>query len=135
MTIGNRSDSRSRPFALWALLVILAGEVVLLAAVVVTLAVDLLVAPAASLAAAIALLVLALLATAWLATVLVNVWRFRAWSRSAALVWQVLQFAVGLGALQGAFAAPAWGWPLVAASVAGFILCVVRPVREALVER
>ena len=49
-------------------------------------------------------------------------WRGAGWSRSAALVWQVLQFAVGVGALQGAFAQPAWGWPLVIASVLGFLL-------------
>lgn len=135
MTIGNPSETRPRPFAVWALLGILAAELLLLAAVVVTLGVDLLILPADSLAAAIALLVLAVLALVWLGAVLVNIWRFRAWARSAALVWQVLQFAVGLGALQGAFAAPAWGWPLVVAAVAGFVLCVVRPTREALAER
>ena len=135
MTIGNRSDSRHRPFAVGLLLALLAAELLLVVAVVITLVVELLVAPATSLASAIALTVVAVIAAVWLGAILVGVWRRRAWTRSAAIVWQVLQFAVGLGALQGAFAQPAWGWPLIAASVLGFVLCLSKPVAAALSER
>jgi hypothetical protein len=135
VTIGNRSGSGHRPFALWALLALLALEFLLITGVVVVLVVELLVAPATSLASAIALTVVAAIAAVWVGAILAGAWRGRAWSKSAALVWQVLQFAVGLGALQGALAQPAWGWPLVLASVAGFVLCLSRPVASALTER
>lgn len=135
MTIGNRSGSRHRPFAVWLLLALLAAEFLLVVAVVVALVIEVLVAPATSLASAIALTVVAAIAAVWLGAILAGVWRRRAWTRSAAIVWQVLQFAVGLGGLQGAFAQPAWGWPLIVASVLGFVLCVSMPVATALTER
>lgn len=117
------------------LLVLLALEFLLVAAVVGALVIELLVAPATSVASAIALTVVAAIAAVWVGAILVGAWRGRAWSKSAALVWQVLQFAVGLGALQGAFAQPAWGWPLLVASVVGFVLCLSRPVAGALTKR
>lgn len=135
MTIGNRSGSRYRPFAVWLLLALLAAEFLLVAAVVATLVIEVLVAPAASFASAIALTVVAAIAAVWLGAILVGAWRNRAWTKSAAIVWQVLQFAVGLGALQGAFAQPAWGWPLLIASVLGFVLCLSKPVATTLIER
>jgi hypothetical protein len=58
--------------------------------------------------------------------VLLGIWRGRAWVRAAAVVFQVLLFAVGVGALQGAFAQPGWGWPLIAVAVVGFVLAVAR---------
>ena len=123
---------RRRPATLWALLVLLAAEFLLVAALAVTLVIDVLLLPAASLASGIALTVLAVLAAVWLGAILVGAWRGRSWVRSAAIVWQVLQFAVGVGALQGAFAQPVWGWPLAATAVVAVLLLVSKPVAEAL---
>jgi len=97
------------------------------AALVVVLLVDLLTQPPASFATALALLVLVAGAAIVLGAVLAGIWRGRAWVRAAGVVLQVLFFAIGVGALQGAFANPEWGWPLVIVAVLGFVLFVVRP--------
>ncbi len=89
--------------------------------------VELLTVPPASFGTAIALVVLAAATAAVLAAVLLGIWRGRAWVRAAGVVFQVLLFAVGVGALQGAFAQPEWGWPLVIVAVVGFVLFVARP--------
>ena len=65
-----------------------------------------------------------------LGAVLLGIWRGRAWVRAATVVFQVLLFAVGVGALQGALAQPGWGWPLVVVAVLGFGLAVARPTAE-----
>lgn len=96
---------------------------------------DLLTQPPASLATAVALLVLVAVAAAVLAGVLAGIWRGRAWVRAAGVVFQVLQFAIGVGALQGAFANPEWGWPLILVAILGFVLLVVRPTAAWLTRR
>lgn len=125
-------SSQTRPRALVAAVVVVALEAALAAALAVILVVELLIAPAASLASGIALAVLAVLAAAWVIAIALGLWRMRPWTRAAAIVWQVLQAGVGLGALQGAFAAPAWGWPLIGASVVGLVLLLRRSVGDAL---
>jgi hypothetical protein len=117
------------------LLGVLSAEFLLVATVVVTLLVDLPAAPTGSWGATVALLVLAILAVLWLGAIIVGAWRGRAWVRGAGIVWQVLQFAVGLGALQGAFAQPAWGWPLAGSALVAFLLLISRPVAGTLVSR
>ncbi|HWH25754.1 MAG TPA: hypothetical protein VNT53_03830 [Pseudolysinimonas sp.] len=126
---------RQKSPIVWAVIVLLAAELVLVAAITVVLIVDLLTARAASLPSAVALTVLAVIATAWLAAILIGVFRGQAWVRGAAIVWQVLQFAVGIGALQGALAQPVWGWPLIAASTLTFVLLLTRPVVAQLSDR
>ena len=66
--------------------------------------IELLVARPTSYASAIALTVLAFIAAAWLGAIVVGALRGQAWIRGAAIVWQVLQFAVGAGAVTGSFA-------------------------------
>lgn len=88
---------------------------------------ELLTQPPASLATALALLVLAVLVAGVVGAVLVGIWRGRAWVRAAGVVVQVLVAAIGVGALQGALAQPAWGWPLVAVGVVGFVLLISKP--------
>ena len=112
------------------LLAVVAAEFLGVLALAVVLLVELVTVPAASFGTAIALLVLAALLAVALGAVLRGVWRGRAWVRAAGVVFQVLLFAVGVGALQGAFAQPEWGWPLVAVGVLGFVLFVVRPTAE-----
>lgn len=119
-----------RSVAVWAILVILLAEFLLITGVSVFLLFEVLTAPATSIASAVALTILSFIAAAFVGAILVGAWRGRAWIRGAGIVWQVLQFAIGLGAVQGAFAQPALGWPLIAVSVLGFLLLVSRPVVE-----
>jgi hypothetical protein len=128
-------SDRRRPALFWALFVLLAAEFALVAVVAVTLLVELLVAEATSFATAIALVVLAFIATAWLGAIVVGALRGQAWIRGAAIVWQVLQFAVGAGAISGQFSTPSIGWPLVMVAVVAFLLLLTKPVVEALATR
>lgn len=101
----------------------LAGAVALF----VLLVLDVLVQPATWVATAIALVVVEAIAVVAFAAVLVGIWRGRAWVRSLGIVLQVLIAAVGIGALQGAFAQPDWGWPLVIIGVVGLGLFLSPP--------
>ncbi len=111
-----------RPPFFWGLAALLTIELVAVAVLAVVLLIDLAVLEPSSLATAVALVVVVLLATGWMAATVVGLLRGQAWVRASAIVWQVLQFAIGLGALQGTFAQPAWGWPIVAVSVVTFLL-------------
>lgn len=117
-----------RPPLFWGLLVLLLAELALIVTLLVVLLIELLVDTPASYPSAIALTVIAALAAIWMSAIVVGALRGSAWIRGAAIVWQVLQFAVGLGALQGAFAQPDYGWPLIAVAVAAFLLLLSRPV-------
>lgn len=101
----------------------------------IVLLVEVLTVPPASLATALALVVLAGLTAVVLGAVLLGIWRGRSWARAATVVFQVLLFAIGVGALQGAFAQPGWGWPLIVVAVIGFVLVVARPTALWLSER
>lgn len=115
----------------WVLIVVLIGEFLLVAGLAVTLLIELLIATPTSFASAVALTVLAFVAAAWLGAILIGALRGQAWIRSAAIVWQVLQFAVGAGAVTGAFSQPAIGWTLVAVALVGFVLLLSKPVVDA----
>ena len=104
-------------------------------ALFVLLVLDVLVQPATWVPTAIALVVVEAIATVALGAVLVGIWRGRAWVRSLGIVLQVLIAAIGLGALQGAFAQPDWGWPLVTAGVVGVALFLSPPVARWLSRR
>lgn len=79
--------------------------------------VELLTRPAASEAGAIALLTLTVVAATWVSAIAVNVLRGRGWVRGAAVTWQVVQVAVGIGFVQGADANIALGLALILPSV------------------
>lgn len=131
----NSVSGTRRPALFWVLVVLLAAEFLLVAGVAVTLIVELLVDTPASYPAAIALAVLALIAAVWLGAIVVGALRGQAWIRGAAIVWQVLQFAVGAGSVTGAFASPAIGWPLVAVALVAFGLLLTKPVQDAVATR
>jgi hypothetical protein len=116
---------------LWGLIVLLIAEFLLVAGLAVTLVIELLVATPTSFASAVALTVLAILAAIWLGAIVVGTLRGQAWIRSAAIVWQVLQFAVGASAISGTFSTPAIGWPLVVVAFATFVLLFTKPVVDA----
>jgi hypothetical protein len=107
--------------------VLLAAEFLLVAAVAIVLLLDLLTTRPVSLPSAIALTVLAFVAAAWLGAIVVGAWRQQSWIRSAVVVWQVLQFAIGAGAITGAFSNPALGWPLVIVAFVTFVLALASP--------
>ena len=111
-----------------ALAVLLFAECALLAAATVYLLVELLVAEPASFTSALALLVLTAIATVWLGFIAANVLRGRAWTRGAAIVWQVLQGAVALGCFQGVFAQPEIGWLLLVPALVVLVLLFTPPV-------
>ena len=121
------SDRQRRPL-FWAFVALLSVEAIGMAVLAVTLLVQLLVSKAASEASGIALTVLAFLAVAWIVAIVVGVLRGQAWTRAASTVWQILQAAIGIGAVQGAFAAPAWGVPLIAVAVVVLLLSISKPV-------
>ena len=92
---------------------VLFAECALLAAASVYLLVELVIAVPVSYASAVAILVLSLIATVWLGVLAAQTLRGAPWIRGAATVWQALQIAVGVGAMQGEYAQPAVGWALV----------------------
>lgn len=124
----NRSEwdisvsDRRRTATSWLLFVLLAAEFLLLTGVAILLLIELLIATPDSYASAIALTVLAFIAAAWLGAIVVGAWRDQAWFRGAAIVWQVMQFALGAGGVTGTFANPAIGWPLVVVALVTFFL-------------
>jgi hypothetical protein len=117
-----------RPALVWVLIVLLSVEFLGVAALAVTLLVETLTSPAASIGGGIALTIVGFIAAAWLGAIIVGTLRGQAWIRAAAIVWQVMQVAVGVGALQGQVAQPAWGWPLIVLAAVVFLLLFAKPV-------
>lgn len=117
-----------RPAILWVLIGLLTLEFAGLAALAVTLLIETLTAPTATVGAGIALTVVAVVAAAWLGAIVVGTVRGQAWIRAAAIVWQVIQVAVGVGALQGQVAQPGWGWPLIILALLVFLLLFTKPI-------
>lgn len=124
----NTVSTARRPALLRLLIVLLAIEFAGVAALAIVLLFETLTAPSASIGAGIALTVIGFIAAAWLGAIVVGALRGQAWIRAAAIVWQVLQVAVGVGALQGQVAQPAWGWPLIVLAAVVFLLLFTKPV-------
>ena len=122
---------RARPPFFWGLVVMLGIELAAAATLAIVLLIDLVALEPTSIATALALTVLVVIAAGWMAATLVGLLHGQAWVRASAIVWQVLQFAIGLGALEGSFAQPAWGWPIIAVSVITFGLLFVPSVVKA----
>ncbi len=79
-------------------------ELAAAATLAIVLLIDLVALEPTSIATALALTVLVVIAAGWMAATLVGLLRGQAWVRASAIVWQVLQFAIGLGAFEGSFA-------------------------------
>ena len=120
-----RSATPSRPALFWLLVLLLAAEATLLAVATAYLLIEILTVQPDSYAAAAAILLLTLLATVWLGAIVVGALRGRGWIRGAAIVWQVLQIAVGVGSLQGTFANPSVGLWLIVPAVLVVVLLLV----------
>ncbi|MET0843915.1 MAG: hypothetical protein ABWY23_08685 [Mycetocola sp.] len=121
-------DSR----ALRLLTALLFMEAAAMIVVVTVLIVDILTLPAASLASAIALTVIVAIGAVFVSAVAIGVLRRRSWVRGGALIWQLVQLAIAIGAFQGTFAQPAIGWALLAPSVLVIVLLFTSSVMAAL---
>lgn len=128
-------NHESRTPVIRALIAVLALEGAAAAVVAVLLLIELLTAPVTSVGAAVALVVLAALAAVWAAAMVVGTLRGRAWVRGSAIVWQVIQFFVGVSALTGVGPRPELAWPLVLVAIVGFVLLSTPAVRAVLVRR
>ena len=120
---------RSR--ALIALALLLAAEAALLWAAVVWLILELLTDQPTSLASALAILVLTVVAALWVSAIVVGTLRGRTWIRAAAVTWQLVQVFVAIGCFQGLYARPDLGWALLIPSVLVIVLLFTRSVVEA----
>ena len=120
---------RSR--ALIALALLLAAEAALLWAAVGWLILELLTDQPASLASALAILVLTVVAALWVSAIVVGTLRGRTWIRAAAVTWQLVQVFVAIGCFQGLYARPDLGWALLIPSVLVIVLLFTRSVVEA----
>ena len=109
-----------------ALLVLEAAAVV---GLLVWLIVDLLTLQPSSYATAIALIVLVAIAAAWIIAIAVASFRCAPWSRASAIVWQILQLSIAVGAFQGLFARPDIGWVLLVPAITVIGLLLWTPVR------
>ncbi|RIJ52495.1 hypothetical protein DZG00_04660 [Clavibacter lycopersici] len=111
------------------LLTVLVGlEALGMAGVTALLVVDLLTSTPSSLASAVALIALAALAAVFLGAVVRGILQGRSWVRPAAVTWQVLQIAVGVGSLQGVDARQDLGWGLIVPSAVVLVLLFTRSV-------
>jgi hypothetical protein len=106
-------------------------EAAALAAIVVWLLVDLITLQPSSYASAIALIVLVVIGAVFVGAVAFASLRRAPWSRAAAIVWQILQLSIAVGAFQGLFARPDVGWVLLVPSIMVIGLLLWRPVRLA----
>lgn len=137
--MNGRDAGRDRPepspggvrTALVTVSVLLFAEAAALAAMVAWLVFDLVVLQPSSFATAAALIVITAIAAAWVTAIAVASVRRAPWSRAAAIVWQVLQLSIAVGAFQGLFARPDIGWALLIPAVTVVGLLLWTPVREA----
>ncbi len=117
------------------LLALLVGVVLIealaMVAVAVILLIDVLTQPAASLGGGIALVILAVLAAAWLGAMVVGMVRRQSWVRGAVFTWQLIQLAVAVGAFQGTFARSDIGWILLVPSLIAIALLFTPSVMNA----
>jgi len=121
-------DPARRSPALVILAILLFIEFLLVGAGAVYLLVELLIDIPTSFASAIAILMLTTLAAVWVGLIAVHTLRRQPWTRGATVVWQVLQASVGIGCLQGLFARPDVGWPLIILSVIVLVLLFTKSV-------
>ncbi|WP_243648566.1 hypothetical protein [Agromyces fucosus] len=117
--------------ALVVVSVLLLLEAAAMVALVIWLVIDLFSLEPSSYATAIALLVLVAIGAIWVVTVALGSLRQAPWSRAAAIVWQILQVSIAVGAFQGLFARPDVGWALLVPAITVIGLLLWAPVRLA----
>lgn len=128
--IGSEVQLR-RPKALLLLAGLLFLESAFLAILAGFLVFELVTAVPTSIASAIGILVLAVIAAVWLVAVGIGALHARPWVRAAALTWQVLQLAIAIGSFQGLFARDDIAWYLLVPAVGVIVLLLTRSVMTA----
>lgn len=123
-------EGRRHPL-LTTLAVIVFAECALMVAAALWLILELIIDVPSSVASALALTVLVVIAAIWLAVVGVNTLRGAPWVRGAIVVWQILQIAVAVGSFQGLFARPDVGWALLIPAIVALVLLFTKPVMAA----
>lgn len=68
----------------------------------------------------------------WLGAGAIGAWLGRTWSRGLIITWQLIQLAVGIGAMQGLLAGPLVGVVLLVLGLAGIVLVLTPAVSRAL---
>ena len=117
--------------ALVVVSVVLVLEALAVVAVAIWLVVDLVSLEPSSYATAIALIVLVVVGAIWVGATAVASFSRAPWSRAAAIVWQILQVSIAVGAFQGLFARPDVGWVLLVPAITVIGLLLWTPVRLA----
>jgi hypothetical protein len=124
----NEGPRAPRSPAVLLLVILVAVEAVGMAALTALLIVDLLTSTPTSVPSAVALIALAALAAVFLGGIARGILQGRSWVRPAAVTWQVLQIAVGVGSLQGAEARSDIGWALIVPAAVVLVLLFTRSV-------
>jgi hypothetical protein len=117
--------------ALLTVNIVLVLEALAVVAVAIWLIVDLVSLEPTSFATAIALIVLVIVGAIWVGATAVASFSRAPWSRAAAIVWQILQVSIAVGAFQGLFARPDVGWVLLVPAITVIGLLLWTPVRIA----
>ena len=110
------------PRALVVVAVLLAGEALLMWATLAWFVFELITVIPTSLASAVAMLVLVLIAAVWVSAIAYNTVRRRSWIRGAALTWQLVQIAIAIGCFQGFYARAELGLALLVPSIVVILL-------------
>lgn len=117
--------------ALRTVSIVLVLEALAVIAVAIWLVIDLVSLEPSSYATAIALIVLVVVGAVWVGATALASFSRAPWSRAAAIVWQILQVSVAVGAFQGLFARPDIGWMLLVPAITVIGLLLWSPVRIA----
>ncbi|MCD2444002.1 hypothetical protein LQ757_17100 [Agromyces sp. SYSU K20354] len=117
--------------ALTVVSVLLFLEAAVVTALVVWLVIDLISLEPSSYVTAIALIAIVVIGAIWVWAVAIATLRRAPWARAAAIVWQILQLSVAVGAFQGLFARPDLGWALLVPAITVIGLLLWTPVRIA----
>ena len=121
-------DTSRTPVLVRVLAAVLAVETLALIGTTIFLIFEVLVAPADSVASAVALVVVVAIAAVWLGFIVVNTLRGNAWTRGATIVVQVLFGAVAIGSFQGIGPRPDIGWLLLIPVIIVLLLMFTKPV-------
>ena len=121
-------DTSRTPVLVRVLAAVLAVETLALIGTTIFLIFEVLVAPADSVASAVALVVVVAIAAVWLGFIVVNTLRGNAWTRGATIVVQVLFGAVAIGSFQGIGPRPDIGWLLLIPVINVLLLMFTKPV-------
>ena len=106
---------------------ILVGETLVLSGLSAFLIYQLVVDSPDSIASAVGLVLITLAATAWMALTAIGFVQGKSFARGSAVVWQVLQGAVGLASTQGLFARPDIGSGLFVPALVSLALLLFSP--------